>query len=199
MLNTDSLITGLILAGGQGSRMGGKDKGLVLWHGRTLIEHTYCALTKQVPNIVISANRHLPDYRTFGVPIVSDEHPAFDGPIAGICSAINHLTKNLVNENPTALMVTPCDTPNIPCDLVARLYANLAEKRSDVSVAFDGERLQNLHCLIRAEAWQDLLEFYALGNLALRDWFKRVNTSKTDFSDKAGSFKNINHLEQLDL
>ena len=198
MLNTNSNITGLILAGGQGSRMGGTDKGLIVWRGKTLIEQTYSGLKAQVPNIVISANRNLSDYQKLGVPIVSDQHPVFDGPIAGICSAINYLNNKTTNGNSAALLVAPCDTPNIPTDLVARLYASLVEEKSDVSVVYDGQRLQNLHCLIRAGAWSNLLEFYAQGNLALRDWFKRVNTSRTDFRDKADAFKNLNRLEELD-
>src|ERR1700679_2049327 len=111
-------ITGLILAGGRGSRMGGVEKGLQIYSGRPLAQHTLERLRPPVPPVMVNANRNQETYRALNVPVWSDQVPDFPGPLAGMLAGLAHCD--------TALMATvPCDTPNFPLDLVARLAGGL--------------------------------------------------------------------------
>ena len=118
MISARDDITGLILAGGRGSRMGGVDKGLQIHRGRPLAAHALERLRPQVGRLMVNANRNLETYRAMGVPVWPDEVPDYPGPLAGMLAGLAHCE--------TALMATvPCDTPNFPLDLVARLASGL--------------------------------------------------------------------------
>lgn len=193
---------GLILAGGQGARMGGQDKGWVVWREQALIKHVFDRLAPQVCEVLISANRNHVKYQQLA-QVISDSpgnkgEATYHGPLAGICAAMQFLQQRPADITAnTALLITPCDTPTLPSDLAIRLRDALANDSADVSVVFDGTRVQSLHCMISAGVWDKLLEFYAQGNLALRDWFTQVVTQQVDFSDCAERFENFNRLSDL--
>lgn len=124
--NARTQITGLVLAGGRGSRMGGIDKGLQLLDTRTLVEHALARLRPQVGALAINANRHLETYAGFGVPVWPDAQADYPGPLAGMLAGLQACTTEW-------LVTVPCDTPAFPCDLVARLHA--AAQAAGVRVA----------------------------------------------------------------
>jgi len=114
-----SAIAGAILAGGLSRRMGGGDKGLLLWQGRSLIEHVALRLRPQVSRLVLNANGDPGRFASFGLPVVADDLPGFPGPLAGVLAVLEHFRAG----TETHVMVVPCDAPQLPADLVARLAA----------------------------------------------------------------------------
>src|SRR5205814_3308446 len=123
-----SEITGLILAGGRGSRMGGVDKGLQAHLGMPLAMHALLRLSPQVGEVMINANRNLAAYESMGVPVWPDPLPEYPGPLAGWLAGLEHCS--------TPYMVTvPCDTPDFPLDLVERLSRDLFEADADIAMA----------------------------------------------------------------
>lgn len=182
-------ITGVILAGGQGSRMGGVDKGLVDLAGRPLVAHVLDALRPQVDDIIISANRSLDQYRAFGYPVVTDAEAGFQGPLAGMAAALARVG------TPLAAFV-PCDGPALPPDLVDRLRRALDDAGAEVAVAHDGERLQPAHALVRAELAGNLAEAVAAGERRIAFWFRSRRTVEVNFSDEAAAFANVNTPEE---
>ena len=122
-------ITGLILAGGRGSRMGGVDKGLQNFHGIPLAQHALRRLAPQVGHLMLNANRNLDAYRAMGAPVWGDEVPDFPGPLAGMLAGLRHC------ETPY-LVTAPCDTPYFPDDLTARLARELLEIGGDIATAY---------------------------------------------------------------
>lgn len=184
---------GVILAGGAGSRVQGLDKGLMDYHGKPLIEKTIQRLEPQTGDIVISANRNISEYKHFANKVVSDGLPDYQGPIAGICAALNIL---LNEDSISAVLVCSCDTPLIPKNLFERLRNKLSENDL-VAVATDGVRAQNLHCLIKRGAWLSLIEFFNGGGRAMYQWHKKTGAIEVDFSDQASAFLNINSQDQV--
>lgn len=135
-------ITGIILAGGLGRRMGGVDKGLQLLDGRPLVRHVAERLAPQVDQLLINANRSQADYAALGYPVLADEIPDFAGPLAGLHAALSAAT--------TAWVVTvPCDSPYLPLDLVSRLQAGLQSSAAGLAVAHVEGRLHPVFCLCR--------------------------------------------------
>src|SRR5580692_11331783 len=153
-------MTGLVLAGGRGSRMGGVDKGLQSYGGRPLAQHALMRLLPQVGPAMINANRNLDVYRSMGVPVWPDEVPDYPGPLAGMLAGLAHCE--------TPLMATvPCDTPNFPLDLVARLASGLEQAGADIAVAYTraGEDLfpQPVFCLMKTSLEEALAAFIGAG------------------------------------
>ena len=183
-------ITCTILAGGQGSRMGNHDKGLVKLAGQAIIEHVIQRVKPQVGNIIINANRHLEEYRHYGYPVVTDATDDFQGPLAGMAASLSHCDTNW-------MMTVPCDSPLLPSHLAEKLYRSLQMHDAELAVASDGDRLHPVFCLLSKHLITDLKEFLALGQRKIDLWFKRVNTVHTDFSDVAECFRNINTLDEL--
>ncbi|MDD3448898.1 MAG: molybdenum cofactor guanylyltransferase [Gammaproteobacteria bacterium] len=178
-------ITGIILAGGRGTRMGGRDKGLVALAGRPLAAHVVDRLRPQVDTIVISANRNRERYAGLGYPVAADAAPDFPGPLAGIASA------GAVARTPW-LLVTPCDTPRLPADLAQRLLEACAAGHRPLAVAHDGARLQPLFLLLRRELLADLAAFLAGGGRAVYRWLDSQQPARADFSDCPAAFGNLN-------
>jgi len=180
---------GVILAGGAGQRVKGRNKGLINYFGEPLIEHVIRRLQPQVRALIISANRDLERYRKLHhAVIIDDTNPSFQGPVAGISAVLESLIKQQHFE---AILVSSCDTPDIPQDLFSRLSLGL-NKGGLVAVANDGHRTQNLHCLIKREAWASLIDFYNEGGRAMHRWHKKNDLIKVDFSDQANAFLNLN-------
>ena len=126
-------ITGLVLCGGAGRRIGGQDKGLAPFRGTPLVEHVIKRLQPQVGQIILSANRNLSRYQTWGFPVFPDTDCSGQGPLSGI------LTGLLRCDSP-CLAIVPCDAPFLPGDLVTRLCGALLQQRADVALAHDGAR-----------------------------------------------------------
>ena len=185
-----SSVTGLILAGGKGSRMGGVDKGLQSFRGRRLIDHVYERLAPQVGGVLINANQNHDEYKTFGVRVVSDAIGGFAGPLAGLHAGLS------VSKRPFLVSV-PCDSPFLPVDLVERLYNRLDETGAELAVAKTGEQPHPVFCLLRRKLVDHLYDFLKGGGRKIDAWYSTLNVTEVGFDDEAEAFSNINTLEEL--
>lgn len=183
-------LSAVILAGGQGSRMGYSDKGLMVLVDHPLIEHILNRIVSQVATVYINANRNLAQYRQYGYSVISDENEEFMGPLAGMASALR-------NVQTPYLLVCPCDTPYPPIDLALRLYRVLVEHDADIAVADDGQRIHPVFCLIKTSLSPSLTEQLMQGERKIDRWFAKHKTVYCDFSDQANAFRNINTPEDL--
>ena len=186
-------ITGLVLAGGRGSRMGGVDKGLQNHLGIPLALHAMQRLSPQVGAVMISANRHLDTYASFGVPVWPDAMADYPGPLAGFLAGLEHCT--------TPYLVTvPCDTPNFPTDLVARLAAGLISQDAQIAIAAtreaEGVQLQPVFCLMASGLKDSLTEFIASGQRHVERW-TALHRCATVVFDDAAAFANANTAQEL--
>lgn len=183
-------ITGLVLAGGKGSRMGGLDKGLQPYRGTPLALHALRRLAPQVGRTLLNANRHLDVYGRFGVPVWPDASPDFPGPLAGFLAGLAHCET-------TWLATVPCDSPLFPADLVARLARRLQDHPDAVlAVARTGGRIQPVFALMRASLRDDLANYTGSGGSKVETWMGRHRTVEVNFDDESAFF-NANTLEEL--
>lgn len=178
-------VTAVILAGGQARRMHGIDKGLLTVAGRPLIEHLLTSLRGQTDNIVISANRNLAHYASYGTQVVSDATSGAQGPLAGIYRALCCMTTDY-------LLSVPCDTPCLPHDLVRRMITTARQQQAAVCVAHDGVRPQPVIALLHHTLKADLRQYLDAGNRKVMDWLLRHNPALADFSDQPEAFVNLN-------
>ncbi len=183
-----ALVTGVVLAGGRGSRMGGVDKGLVTHRGRPLVEWVLDGLRPQVGELIISANRNLARYRAYGHRVVTDTLPDFQGPLAGFAAALE------VVHTPWLLTV-PCDGPDLPTDLAARLIGAAIAHDAEIAFAHDGQRMHAIYALLRSDLLPRLLDFLGRGERKVRLWYAERKTVEVDFSDAAERFANFNSLD----
>lgn len=186
-------ITGLILAGGRGSRMGNLDKGLQTLDGTPLIGHVIQRLSPQVGQLLINANRHLETYQQFGWPVVSDELTGYEGPLAGLQAGLRHCT--------TPYLVTaPCDGPFLPTDLVAQLADALERDQADVAVAVTGEgetrQPQPVYCLLKTALLPQLENYLRSGQRRIDGWYAPLKIVEVPFDNEA-AFRNINTPDEL--
>lgn len=184
-------VTGVVLAGGRARRMGGQDKGLIELAGRPLVEHALAALGPQVAALMINANRNLERYRAYGHPVVADRVGDFSGPLAGMASALERATTGWI-------VTVPCDSPNVPADLVARLLAARAREDAELAVAHDGERLQPVFALLDRALLPSLEGFLAEGERKIDRWYARHRYARADFSDHPEAFLNANTPQDLE-
>jgi len=186
-------ITGVILAGGRGSRMGGVDKGLQNHHGVPLAMHALMRLTPQVGEIMINANRNLGAYESMGVPVWPDTLSDYPGPLAGFMTGLEHC------ETPY-LVTVPCDSPLFPTDLVARLAQALEAADAEAAVAAtlaDGAlRAQPVFCLMKNEVLESLVRFTAGGQRRIDKWTAQLRCIEVAFDD-AHAFANANTPDDL--
>jgi molybdenum cofactor guanylyltransferase len=187
---TRANITGLILAGGQGERMGGRDKGLIDLAGRPLIAHVIARLAPQVAALLISANRNPERYAEFPATIVADVLPDYPGPLAGILSG-------LCAARTPWLMVVPCDSPFMPLDLVQRLAVKLPSAATIAVVEAAGE-LQPVFALIPTTLHASLAEFLRAGQRKITRWFAHHAMVAIAFEETA-DFMNINTEHEREL
>lgn len=185
-----SSVTGLILAGGKGSRMGGVDKGLQGFRGRRLVDHVYERLVPQVGGIIINANQNHDEYRSFGVRVVSDAIAGFAGPLAGFHAGLS------VSKRPFLVSV-PCDSPFLPTDLVERLYARIDESGAELAVAKTADQPHPVFSLMRRGVLDHLDAFLKGGGRKIDAWYATLNVVEVSFDDEAEAFSNINTLEEL--
>lgn len=195
---TASDITGVILAGGRGSRMGGADKGMQNFNGIPLALHTLMRFGPQVGEVLINANRNLSAYESFGVPVWPDALPDYAGPLAGFLTGLEHC------ETPY-LATVPCDTPLFPGDLVARLAQALEREQAEIAMAAareeDGQlRNQPVFCLLRRELLESLVRFTHGGGRKIDAWTAQHKTVAVAFDqpgDDPRAFFNANTLAEL--
>jgi molybdopterin-guanine dinucleotide biosynthesis protein A len=184
----DDDVTGLLLAGGQGRRMGGIDKGLVELAGRPMVAHVLDRLAPQVAAVLVSANRNLDAYAAFGHPVVADDAGEYPGPLAGFAAGLARARTGWI-------VTAPCDSPLIPRDLVRRLRRTQAETDADIVSAHDGERLQPVFSLLRRDLAGSLAGFMSSGGRKIDQWFALHVARTADFGDCPGAFENVNRPE----
>ncbi len=183
-------VSGLVLAGGQGRRMGGVDKGLELLEGRPMVAWVLERLAPQVDEIFVSANQNLERYRSFGYPVLPDEVGGFAGPLAG-------LERGLATAGNELLVSAPCDSPFLPAELVARLHARLVRDEADLAVARTGEQPHPVFCLCRRSLHANLRGYLAGGGRKIDAWYASLRVAEVPFDDSPEAFSNINTRDEL--
>ncbi len=187
-------ITGLVLAGGRGMRMGGADKGLELFCGEPLVLHAMRRLRPQVGAVMINANRHLERYASLGVPVVADALADFAGPLAGLHAGLSRCTTDF-------LAAVPCDTPLFPHDLVHRLSVALDAGKGMAAVAVSdgpgGRQRHPVFCLMKASALPSLDDYLKRGGRKVGEWLDSIACAEAYFDDEA-AFTNLNTREELE-
>ncbi len=197
MISKDD-VTGVILAGGRGSRMGGADKGLQNFRGMPMAMFTLLRLAPQVAELMINANRNLAAYESFGVPVWPDSLADYAGPLAGFLTALERCETEY-------LVTVPCDTPLFPQDLVARLCEALEREGAEIAMAAaredDGQvRAQPVFSLLRRELMDSLVRFTQAGGRKIDAWTAQHRTVLVPFDregDGAAAFANANTLAEL--
>lgn len=186
-------ITGLILAGGRGTRMGSVDKGLQVFRGEPMVAHVMRRFAPQVGSLAINANQNLDVYARFGVPVWPDQMDEFPGPLAGLQTGLTHCDTEY-------LVTAPCDSPFLPMDLVARLRDALLTESADLSFAETGEgesrQSHPVFCLLKTSVLPSLSAYLQAGGRKMGAWFGSLRAIKVHFDDE-DAFQNINTLEEL--
>ena len=185
-----SSITGVVLAGGQGRRMGGVDKGLRELRGRPMIAWVLERFTPQVGEVLINANQNLETYARFGHRVIADEIGGFAGPLAG-------LHRGLAEARHALIATVPCDSPFLPLDLVARLHAALQAQGTQLAVARTGSQPHPVFCLCRRDVLSHLTQFLAGGGRKIDAWYATLEIAEVAFDDEPAAFSNINTPEEL--
>ena len=181
-------VTGIVLAGGRGSRMGGVDKGLQPLRGRPMVQWVLERLGPQVDEVVINANQNRAEYERFGHRVVSDDIGGFAGPLAGLHAGLKGASHPLV-------VTVPCDSPFLPADLVSRLKDKL--KENQLAVAKTGDQAHPVFCLLKKDLKEDLEAFLTGGGRKIDAWYAKLAHVEVPFDDEADAFRNINTLEEL--
>lgn len=181
-------LTAVILAGGQGRRMGGRDKGLLDFDGKPLVAILIDRLEQQALDIVINANRNHADYQRFGYPVISDQLADYQGPLAGFAVAMAEVNTDFI-------LTLPCDSPLLAEDYAQRFLDSYAARPAPVQVAFDGERLQPVHAMIKVDLLPSLKRFLDSGERKIDRWYAQHEYARVDFSDCIDMFRNINTPE----
>ena len=188
MRGANTGVTGVILAGGQGRRMGTVDKGLQPLRGRPMVAAVIARLAPQVDEILINANQNLKAYAAFGHPVVPDAIGGFAGPLAGLHAGLSAARHELV-------LTVPCDSPFLPGDLFSRLAKALGE--SELAVAKTGDQPHPVFALVRTTVKENLERFLAGGGRKIDAWYASLKVVEVQFDDEADAFRNINTREEL--
>ncbi|MEQ8230723.1 MAG: molybdenum cofactor guanylyltransferase MobA [Gammaproteobacteria bacterium] len=189
-MSGNACVTGCVLAGGEGRRLGGRDKGLVELGGRPLVSHVIGRLRPQVSALVISANRNLATYAGFGLPVFDDARDDYAGPLAGCLGALRRATTRYV-------VTAACDSPFLPHDLVARLLEPLVAAAADIAVVATDDRLQPVFALYDVRLAGSLAAYLDDGGRKIDTWLRRHHLVEVDFSSDAEAFININTPDEL--
>ncbi|MGA0004610.1 MAG: molybdenum cofactor guanylyltransferase MobA [Burkholderiaceae bacterium] len=187
-------VTGLILSGGRGSRMGGVDKGLERFNGEPMAARAMMRLMPQVEEVVINANRNIGTYDSFGVTVLMDALEDFQGPLAGMLAGLSYVET-------TYLQAVPCDVPNFPTDLVSKLLNALKDANASVAMPVtqgpDGRRqVHPVFLLMRADVHDSLLNFLTSGGRKIDRWTDSLGAVEVEFPQDSDFF-NVNTLEDL--
>ncbi|MDY7579228.1 molybdenum cofactor guanylyltransferase MobA [Herbaspirillum sp. RTI4] len=186
-------ISGLILSGGRGTRMGEVDKGLQAFNGEPMVAQIIRRFAPQVAHLAINANQNLTQYQAFGLDVLPDHMPDFAGPLAGLQTGLMQCRTPL-------LATAPCDSPFLPHDLVSRLYRALTQADAELALAVtdDASRRQRhpVFCLLQTDLLPRLTQFLDHGGRRMNDWFATLATVEVPFPD-ATAFSNINTRQEL--
>jgi len=185
-----SRITGVILAGGQGRRMGGVDKGLRGLRGKPMVAWVLERLVPQVDEVLINANQNLDIYAQFGQRVIADQIAGYAGPLAGLHCGLSAASHSLI-------ATAPCDSPFLPADLVARLKNALETQKAQLAVAKTGTQAHPVFCLCRREVLPHLTQFLADGGRKIDAWYATLHVIEVAFDDETEAFSNINTAEEL--
>ncbi|MEM8499632.1 MAG: molybdenum cofactor guanylyltransferase MobA [Pseudomonadota bacterium] len=183
-------ICSVILAGGRGSRMGGQDKGLLLFAGRPLIEYSLDAVSACSERVIISCNRNADTYRSYSAFVVSDQDDSYAGPLAGLLAANAMCEQEWV-------FCCPCDVPNMSAEIISLLINGIDQRSHDIAVCHDGERRQNLLMLVRASCLDSIREYLYQGGRRVDTWQNQWRTIEVDCSAYADRLLNVNHQAEL--
>jgi molybdopterin-guanine dinucleotide biosynthesis protein A len=183
-----SEVTGIVLAGGQGRRMGGVDKGLQLLHGKPMVAAVLARLEPQVSEILINANQNLEAYARFGHRVIPDAIGGFAGPLAGLHACLSEAANDLV-------LTVPCDSPFLPLDLFSRLLSHF--EHNDLAVAKTGGQAHPVFALVRTSVKANLEDFLKKGGRKIDAWYSTLEVVEVQFDDEADAFRNINTREEL--
>jgi len=181
-------VTGVILAGGKARRMGGCDKGLVKINNKSMVSYVIDVLKPQVSAILINANRNIEEYKKLGYEVVSDKLDDYQGPLAGIATAMACAKTDYI-------VTCPCDGPLLSPDLVSRLANAISDNNIDIAVAHDGKRMQPVYALLNRKLLNSLLEYLKNGERKIDRWYSQHPYKEVDFSDNSDCFININTPE----
>lgn len=182
-------ITGLILAGGQGSRMGHVDKGLQQFRGQPMVAHVIARLSPQVHGVAINANRHNKLYAAYGLPVWPDHTSEFAGPLAGLQSGLAHCQTDY-------LAAVPCDSPWLPTDLIHRLATALTQQQMDAAFAITSQHRHPVFCLLKKKLLPALNDYLQQNGRKMERWFANIASVVVPFEDER-AFSNINTLQEL--
>ncbi|MEP7328798.1 MAG: molybdenum cofactor guanylyltransferase MobA [Betaproteobacteria bacterium] len=183
-------ITGIVLAGGMGRRMGGVDKGLVPLEGRPMVAHVLARLVPQVGRVIINANQNLERYAALGHLVCPDAIGGFAGPLAG-------LHAGLTQASTPCVITVPCDSPFLPLDLVTRLADGMARHDAQIAVAKTFAQPHPVFALVRRAVLPHLAQFLGAGGRKIDAWYATLALIEVAFDDEADAFRNINTAEEL--
>jgi molybdopterin-guanine dinucleotide biosynthesis protein A len=191
-MNSQTKVAGVILAGGRALRMHKQDKGLMNFKGRPMLSYALAALAPVVDCVFINANRNIDQYRQFGWPVISDQTDSFDGPLAGVLTAMIHADADI-------LVVIPCDSPLIKTQHLQKMLLARAENNADVAVAFDGIRMHPVFLVIKATLQTSLQDYLDCEQCKVAAWLAQQNLVQVDFSNEPEIFSNINTMTELSV
>jgi molybdopterin-guanine dinucleotide biosynthesis protein A len=189
MADPKDKITGILLAGGQGRRMGGVDKGLQLLRGKPMAQHVIERFAPQVDELLINANHNIVQYQGLGYRVIPDAIGGFVGPLAGLHRGLSEATHPLV-------VTAPCDSPFLPLDLVAKLHAALEQQNAELAVARTGDQPHPVFSLCRTSVIPSLTAFLESGGRKIDLWYSQLKVVEVQFAEEA-AFRNINTREEL--
>ena len=182
-------ITGILLAGGQGRRMGGVDKGLQLLRGKPMAQHVIERFAPQVDELLINANQNIEQYQSLGYSVIPDTIGGFAGPLAGLHRGLSEAVHPLV-------VTAPCDSPFLPLDLVAQLKSALDAQQAELAVAKTGDQPHPVFSLCKKSVLPGLTAFLESGGRKIDLWYSQLKVAEVQFADES-AFRNINTLEEL--
>ena len=184
-------VTGVVLAGGLGRRMGGVDKGLQPLRGKPMVGWVIERFAPQVDELLINANQNLDTYGQLGHRVIPDAIGGFAGPLAGLHRGLSEAAHDFV-------ATVPCDSPFLPEDLVARLSAALEREHADLAVARTGDQPHPVFCLCRKSVLASLTRFLEGGGRKIDAWYAGLATVEVAFDDQPQAFSNINTPGELE-
>jgi molybdopterin-guanine dinucleotide biosynthesis protein A len=185
-------VTGIVLSGGQGRRMGGVDKGLVELGGKPMVAHVLSRLAPQVGDVLVNANQNLDRYRAFGYPVVPDTIGGFAGPLAGLHAGMTRASRDFV-------VTVPCDSPFLAEDLVTRLAEALDREGAQLAVAKTFGQPHPVFALVRRDVLPNLAAFLERGGRKIDAWYSALDVVEVGFDDEADAFRNINTTGELSV
>ncbi len=186
----------MVLAGGCGRRMGGKDKGLVALNGRLMVNHIIARIQEKTPHVLINANRNIGIYDRMGYQVVRDIRGGFLGPVAGVESGLRYVQTPL-------LWVVPCDTPLFPDDALERLLQAMYQKRAPAAYAVSDGRALPVFCLLQGSLYASAGRYLDRGGRSMRGWLQEVGAAAVEWKESqsrflgANSYSELSSLEQM--